>query len=363
MSPTNIVGVDPHRRSFTAALLDERGALVGHEHFTNDTEGYAAARGWATSRGGAQRWGVENASGLGRHLAEFLVDDGCDVRDVPPHRTTQRSRGRNEGKSDTLDAQRVARETQTNSRLAHAFKRASSLAPDRLRDRIVLWHNARKSLVRVRVGLMAEIDSMVHDLPEHLRLEVEKVKTVRAKVNAFDRLKPERGDLEDPVTSLRLGLVSSRIAMLRDVIEQDKEATRELTKLVAESRTSLCEVVGIAPRAAAELLVEIGDVGRFTEAGFARYNGTAPIPASSGEGGDQPVRHRLSRGGNRRINAVIHRIAMIQLRFEPRARTLVENAQARGHTRREAMRILKRHLSNVIYRTMTRDARDPSSLT
>ncbi len=159
---------------------------------------------------------------------------------------------------------------------------------------------------------------MIHGPPEHLRLEVERVRSVRAKIDAVDRLKPRPDDLTDPVVSLRLGLVSSRIAMLRDVLEQDKGATLELTKLVTESATTLCLVVGIAPRAAAELLVEIGDIGRFTEAGFARYNGTAPIPATSGEGRGQPVRHRLSKGGNRRINAALHQVAMIQLRFEPR---------------------------------------------
>lgn len=80
-------------------------------------------------------------------------------------------------------------------------------------------------------------------------------------------------------------------------------------------------------------------------------------------GTNQPVRHRLSRGGNRKLNAAIHRIAMIQLRYEPHARALYDQAQARGPTRREAMRILKRHLAGVIYRTMLRDAQRAAALT
>ena len=151
--------------------------------------------------------------------------------------------------------------------------------------------------------------------------------------------------------------------MLRDTLEQDRNATAELAVLVDESQTTLTDLVGIAPRAAAEILVEVGDIGRFTEGGFARYTGTAPVPASSGEGANGPVRHRLSRGGNRRLNATIHRMAMIQLRYEPRAQAIVDNARTAGHTRREAMRILKRHLSNVIYRTMARDARRVIALT
>ncbi len=91
-------------------------------------------------------------------------------------------------------------------------------------------------------------------------------------------------------------------------------------------------LVGIAPRAAAEIIVEVGDIRRFTEAGFARPNGTAPIPASSGEGENAPIRHRLSRGGNRRLNAAIYRIAMIQLHYEPRARQIHDQARANGHT-------------------------------
>ena len=101
-----------------------------------------------------------------------------------------------------------------------------------------------------------------------------------------------------------------------------------------------------------DLSPEVGDPRRFTEAGFARFNGTAPIPASSGEGSGPPVRHRLNRGGNRRVNAAIHRMAMVQLRFEPRAQELYAEARGNGHTKREAMRLLKRQLSNVIYRPL-----------
>ena len=350
----NIVGVDPHRRTFTATVLDGRGAVLGHEHFPNTTVGYLEALAWAHQWGTADRWGVENAASLGRHLAEFLVAHDVEVRDVPPHRTARRGRGRHEGKSDLLDAHRTARETQTNPQLSCAFKQSEPAPPDALRQRIALWHNARKSLTRVRVQLLGEIDMLIEDLPEELRSTIT-AKSVRAKVNAVDRARTRCDSVTDPVVRLRLDLLAHRITMLRDVIAQDNAAAAELATLVALTRSTLTDLVGIAPRAAAEILVEVGDIRRFSQAGFARYNGTAPIPASSGEGAGQPVRHRLSRGGNRKLNAVIHRIAMIQLRYEPRARTLFDNARDRGHTKREAMRILKRHLSNVIYRTMLRD--------
>ncbi len=361
MAAHNIIGVDPHRKTFTATVLDSRGGELGHAHFPNTREGHGSGLAWAAGFGPADRWGIEGASGLGRRLAEFLVEAGRDVRDVPPHKTSARQRGRHEGKSDRLDSRRVAAETQANARLARAFKHAVPAAPDSVRDRMALWHNARKSLTKVRVQLLGELDALVQDLPEELRDQLRPAKTVSARVNSLSRL--DTSGVTDPTVGLRLRLIEHRVAMLRDVLEQDKAATAELAVLVDEANSTLTGLVGIAPRAAAEIIVEVGDIRRFTEAGFARFNGTAPIPASSGEGGDTPVRHRLSRGGNRRLNAAIYRVAMIQLRFEPRARRIHDQARAHGHTRREAMRILKRNISNAIYRTMLRDARRTAGLT
>jgi transposase len=313
MTTGNIVGVDPHRRSFTATLLDPRGGELDHAHFPNNSDGHAAAVAWATEHGPVERWGVEGASGLGRHLAQFLVAAGCDVREVPPHKTSLRQRGRHEGKSDRLDSHRIATETQTNPRLARAFKHAIPAQPDPVRERIALWHNARTSLRKIRVQLLGEIDALVHDLPEQLRRQLPTVKTIRARVTSLTRL--DTSEVTDPTVLLRLRLIEHRVSMLRDVLEQDRVAAHELAKLVAETKSSLTAIVGIAPRAAAEIIVEVGDIRRFTEAGFARFTGTAPIPASSAEGDGEPVRHRLSRGGNRRLNAAIHRIAVTQLRY------------------------------------------------
>jgi transposase len=353
------IGIDPHRKVFTASALDERGRALGHSHFENTRGGHTAALTWARGMGTVDRVGIEGASGLGRPLAEYLVAEGLDVRDVPPHKTSLRQRGRHEGKTDRLDAHRVAAETQTNDALARAFKHSQPAPPDQVRDQIALWHNARTSLRKIRVQLIGELDAMIHNLPEELRTQFPVRATVRARINAVAKL--DTGDVTDPVHRLRLDLIENRLTMLRQVLAQDKTAEAELAKLVDRTGSTLPAIPGIASRAAAEILLETGDVRRFTEAGFARFNGTAPIPASSGEGGGRPIRHRLNRGGNRRLNAAIHRAAMIQLRCEPRARQLYENALVNGHTRREAMRILKRHLSNVIYRTMRRDI-DPAPL-
>ena len=136
---------------------------------------------------------------------------------------------------------------------------------------------------------------------------------------------------------------------------EEKQVIAELKALVDQSRSTLGELSGLSTRSVAELLVEVGDPRRFTEGGFARFNGSAPLPASTAEGPGEPVRHRYNPGGNRRVNAILHRMAITQLRCEPRAKKLYAQARANGHTKKEARRILKRHLSNVVYRRMIRD--------
>ncbi len=136
---------------------------------------------------------------------------------------------------------------------------------------------------------------------------------------------------------------------------EEKLDIAQLKELVTATASTLTELCGLDTRSVAELLVEIGDVRRFTEGGFARFNATAPLPASTAEGPGEPVRHRYNPGGNRRVNAVLHRMAITQLRCEPRAQAIYANARANHHTKKEARRVLKRHLSDVVYRRMTHD--------
>jgi transposase len=161
----------------------------------------------------------------------------------------------------------------------------------------------------------------------------------------------------DAPTELRLRLLEDTITALAELEAKEKEATAALAELIAQHtvRSTLNQLWGLSTRSVAELLVEVGDVRRMTEGGFAKFNGTAPLPASSAEGDGQPQRHRPNRGGNRRVNSVLYLMAMTQLRCEPRARQLYDEARRRGHTKIEAMRILKRQLSNLIYRRMIAD--------
>ena len=136
---------------------------------------------------------------------------------------------------------------------------------------------------------------------------------------------------------------------------EEKHVVAELKELVRSSGSTLGELCGLDTRSVAELLVEVGDPRRFTEGGFARFNGTAPLPASTAEGPANRSAIATNPGGNRRINAVLHRMAITQLRCEPRAQAIYNNARAKPHTKKEAGRLLKRHLSDVVYRRMIRD--------
>lgn len=120
----NVVGIDPHKRTLTATVVDPRGGVVASEHFRVSGEGHHELEVWARQFGQIARWGVEGSASWGRHTAVFLVGRGGDVRDVCANRTPRSDRARQRGKSDTLDSERIAREVLAHPLLPRAFKRA-----------------------------------------------------------------------------------------------------------------------------------------------------------------------------------------------------------------------------------------------
>jgi transposase len=350
----NVVGIDPHKRTLSASVLDERGGLLGTRHFKVSGEGHRALEMWVLGFGSVARWGVEGASGVGRHTAAFLCERGHDVRDCCATRTAEHNKRRRQGKSDALDSERIARETLAHSDLPLAFKRAGDDAgPDETTELLSLWHNARRSLNKTRQQLLNEAEGLLGELPDDLREQLPDTKKVRPRLAALRRRDHPR--TVDPATALRLRLLDERAEAIATLDARDRGITRELAALIQARGSTLDQLCGLATRTVAELLVEIGDPRRFTEGGFARFNGTAPLPASSGEGDDGPSRHRLNRGGNRRVNCVLHLMAVTQLRCDPRAKRIYADARRNGHTKKEAMRTLKRNLSNVVHRWMIRD--------
>jgi transposase len=285
----------------------------------------------------------------------FLTGRGYDVRDVCPNRTARTDRARQRGKSDTLDSERIAREVLAHSLLPKAFKRAGQdQGPDERQQLLAIWHNRRLSILKSRQHLVNEAESLLCELPLELREALPASKAVRPRLNAL--VARNRRRRYDAATKLRLAMLDTYHAQIAALDGEEKQVIAHLRELVRDSGSTLAELCGLDTRSVAELLVEVGDVRRFTEGGFARFNATAPLPASTGEGPGEPIRHRYNPGGNRRINAVLHRMAITQLRCEPRAQAIYANARANGpHTKTQARRVLKRHLSDVVYHRMTRD--------
>jgi len=257
-------------------------------------------------------------------------------------------------RSDTLDSERIAREVLAHPLLPKAFKRAGQeQGPDEQHQLLALWHNRRRSILTGRQHLLGEAESLLCELPLELREQLPDRKAVRPRLAALASRNRRRR--YDAPTTLRLQLLDGYRTQITALDLEEKQVLEHLEALVDRSGSTLEQLSGLSTRSVAELLVEVGDPRRFTEGGFARFNGAAPLPASTGEGPGEPVRHRYNPGGNRRINAILHRMAVTQLRCEPRAQAIYANARAHGHTTKEARRILKRHLSDVIYRRMIRD--------
>jgi len=147
-------------------------------------------------------------------------------------------------------------------------------------------------------------------------------------------------------------LARREVARIRDITREANLLEKEITQRVAEIAPALLELPGCAGLTAAKLVGEAADITRFRNRdAYAMFNGTAPIPVWTGNN----TRYRLNRGGNRQTNSAIHRIAVTQLRIHPPARQLIDRHMSNGKTKREALRILKRRLSDVVYRTMIQD--------
>jgi transposase len=141
------------------------------------------------------------------------------------------------------------------------------------------------------------------------------------------------------------------VASIRSLTVRERALEREIAGMVAVQAPSLCAIVGVGPLTAAKIVGETADVRRFrSKDAYARHNGTAPVPVWSAN-----PRFRLSRCGNRQLNAAIHRIAITQKRLHPDAATYLARKVDAGKTNREALRCLKRRLSDVVYRALLDD--------
>jgi transposase len=335
-----MIGMDPHKRSATIEVIDEREQVLARGRYATDTDGYQQML--AAGRRFPDRvWAVEGCAGIGRHIAQRLVADGETVVDVPAKlsarvRVFDTGQGR---KTDPVDAHSVA----------VAGLRSPGLRRVQLDDATValrLLVDRRDELGRART----EVVSRIHQLLLELIPGGAKKFLTRGQASYLLRTAPEPVGV---VAQTRHQLARELIDELTATDAKIRAADKHLRQLVAATGSSLGELNGIGPSGSARLIGDIGDIGRFrTAAHFASWNGTAPIEASSGD----QKRHRLSRAGNRRINRVLHIMAVVQLRHDTVGRAYYRRRLTEGKTTMEALRALKRHLSDVIYKQMVRDA-------
>ncbi len=341
MNENVLISVDPHKASSTVAVLDPKTRTVlDGARFANTAAGYVELRRFAR-RWRRRSWAIEGCRGAGRSLAQRLVADAERVVDVPAKlaarvRVFSQGHGRKTDRDDAIS-------------IGLAALDAVGLQDVHLDDHTVtlrLLCDRRAELVALRTQAICRLHRLLAELtPGGMRRELAAGKAAAV----LSRLRPQ----DEP------GRIRRQMAMdhLRDVRALDrriKALEAQIRQAVAATGTTLLGLFGVGPVIAARLLAEVGDVSRFaTKDHFASYNGTAPIDASSGE----QTRHRLSRAGNRRINHALHIVAVTQLRFPTSAgRAYYERKRLEGKTPKEALRCLKRRLSDVIYRQLLIDA-------
>ena len=333
------IAVDPHKRLNAVEVVDERGAILAQQVFEHSTAGFRALTGFARSWPSRQ-WAVEGASGVGKNLAQRLASSGEVVWDVPSKKSSlvrafSATSGR---KTDEVDAHAVAL----------AALSTPGLEQVRLDDHTAalrLLASRRNELVGSRVQAVNRLHRELQILipgGAKRHLTATKAKTLLASVRP-------RGE----VGKVRKALAVDQLADLVRIDARLADITRQIKAAVKAAPTSLPHLRGVGPVITAIVVGEVRDVARFIDADhFASYNGSAPTTwGSAGEG-----RPCMNRGGNRRLNHALHMAAVTQLRHPGPGRDYYLRKRAAGKKPKEALRCLKRRISDAIYRQLLADA-------
>ncbi len=336
------IGIDPHKGSHTATAVDEHEAVVGELRVNADRHQRARLLEWAVDFE-PRRWAVEGATGMGALLAQQLLGAGEHVVDVPP-KLSARVRLMDTGridKSDPNDARSAAVVALRNATLNTVGAESE--------DRVILRLLADRyhQLTAQRTRSVCRLHALLCVLIEG--------GTGRS-LNPMRATKLLAGvTISDPITVERVATCHQFVIEV-GLLDQALADTRARTVTAVEaSKTSVTDVYGIGPIGAAIIVGHSGDIRRFPTGGhYARYNGTAPLEASSGP----RTRHRLNPRGNRHLNHAIHTAALTQIAHDHPGRAYYERKQAEGKTKKEAMRALKRRISDVVYRQLIADTRD-----
>ena len=329
-----VVGADVHKRTHTFVAVDEVGRKLGEKVVVATSSGHAEAVMWARERFGAEVvWAIEDCRHLSARLERDLLTAGQKVVRVPPKLMAQtRASARTRGKSDPIDALAVAR----------GFLREPGLpvaSHDEVSRELKLLVDRREVLVAQRTATINRLLWRVHELdPERA-----------PKARSLDLAKHRRilGDWLAAVPGLVAELARDELADITRLTETINALAKRIGERVRAVARALLELPGCGELTAAKLVGETAGVTRFkSEAAFARHAGVAPVPVWSG---NTAGRVRMTRSGNRQLNAALHRIAVTQARLDGLGQTYYRKRLAAGDSKREALRCLKRRLSRVVF--------------
>ena len=341
-----MIGIDPHKASHTATAIDSSEALLGKVRVSANTEQVGRLLEWAEPWRD-RTWAVEGATGLGHLLAQQLLAAGERVLDVPP-KLAAKARLLSDGntnKNDPNDARSVAVAGLRSAKVRPAVREDFSVV-------MGMWSQRYLELAAARTQVVCRLHALLCELiaggfPGVLRA------SKAAKV--LEEIHPET-----PMDTARLVLANQLLEDLVRIDAQRKQTKKHMNDAVKASGTTVTEVYGVGAFVACSVIGHVGDISRFaSRAAFAAYNGTAPVEVSSGE----KKIYRLSRRGNRRLNHAIHMAAITQIRFAGTpGRIYYERKRAEGKSGKEAIRALKRRISDLIYARLIADARTAGTL-
>ena len=340
-----VIGMDPHKRSATIEVMAADESVLGGGRFGTDRDGYTGDAGVRQAVAEHRVWAIEGCQGIGRHLANRLLADGESVVDVPPKlsaraRVFATGQGR---KTDATDAHSVALVGTRMAGLRPVVNDEQLAVLRMLVDR-------RRSLGEDHTRMVSQLHQLLLELiPGGAKkdLSAAQAKALLATVRP-----------RDAAGKTRRRVAAELIADLERIYRAARTADKELSSWSPRPAPPSWTCTASARRARPGCWSRSAtSPASPTKAHFASWNGTAPIDASSGD----HVRHRLSRGGNRQINRVLHIMATVQLRNPTEGRAYFDRKKATGKTSMEAMRALKRRLSDVVYRQLLADAMRPSA--
>ena len=333
------LGVDAHKRSHTIVAADEQGRQVGQVTVRATPEGHLRGLGWA-GQWAQRQWAIEDCRHLSRRLERELLAAGEQLVRVPPKLMAAARRGaRTPGKSDPIDALAVARAALREPGLPVAHL-------DGVERELRLLVDHREDLVAERTRTQNRLRWHLHELEPGWEIPAGGLDRVVWLDAVAGRVAAHQGIVAEIAHEL--------VGRCRELTVRVKELERQIDRLVTPRTPSLLALAGCGGLTAAKLVGETAGVGRFhSRAAFAVHNGTAPIPVWSAN----RERHRLNRGGNRQLNAALHRIAVTQLRLRGAGHAYYQHRLAAGDTKTEAIRALRRRLSDEVYRRLEADQR------